>query len=75
MPSCEEKKAVFLAVINLCGIIVTIRRPVRFLLSFSEIIKMANRGRKKRAVTQTEEQNNQSYSNAMRTKLHIKLSI
>ena len=36
MPSCEEKKAVFPAVINLWGIIVIIRRPVRFLLSFSE---------------------------------------
>ena len=75
MPSCEEKKAVFPAVINLWGIIVIIRRPVRFLLSFSEIIKMATRGRKKRVVTQTEEQNSRSYSNAMRTKFHSKLSV
>ena len=75
MPSYEEKKAVFPAVINLWGIIVIIRRPVRFLLSFSEIIKMATRGRKKRVVTQTEEQNSRSYSNAMRTKFHSKLSV
>jgi len=75
MPSCEDKKAVFPAVINLWGIIVIIRRPVRFLLSFSEIIKMATRGRKKRVVTQTEEQNSRSYSNAMRTKFHSKLSV
>jgi len=54
---------------------VIIRRPVRFLLSFSEIIKMATRGRKKRVVTQTEEQNSRSYSNAMRTKFHSKLSV
>jgi len=52
MPSYEENKAVFSAVINLWGSIVIIRRPVRFLLSFSEIIKMATRGRKKRVVTQ-----------------------
>ena len=52
MPSYEENKAVFSAVINLWGSIVIIRRPVRFLLSFSEIIKMATRGPKKRVVTQ-----------------------
>jgi hypothetical protein len=53
IPSYNEKKAVFSEVTNLWGSIVIICRPVRFLLLFSEIIKMATRGRKTGVVTQT----------------------